>query len=144
MEGDWPGLTHNASMNRDLHLEEGVRNRRRVLGDAWVDKAQANRNAFNNDFQDLITRHAWADVWSRPALGDKTRRFMVLSTLIALHAWGEFELHTRAALEGQPDSRLTADDIKEIVLQAAVYCGVPAANHASQVAQRVLQEKGLL
>lgn len=123
---------------------DGMPHRRRVLGDAWVDKAQANRNAFNSDFQDLITRHAWADIWGRPALGDKTRRFMVLSTLVALGAWEEFELHLRAALDAQPDSRLSADDIKEVLLQAAVYCGVPAANHAFKLAGAILKEKGLL
>ena len=123
---------------------DGMPHRRRVLGDAWVDKAQANRNAFNSDFQDLITRHAWADIWGRPALGDKTRRFMVLPTLVALGAWDEFELHLRAALDAQPDSRLSADDIKEVLLQAAVYCGVPAANHAFKLAGAILKEKGSL
>jgi 4-carboxymuconolactone decarboxylase len=137
-------LRHNERMSREDPFDEGMRHRRRVLGDAWVDQAQAKRNAFNTDFQDLITRHAWADIWGRPALGDKTRRFMVLSTLIALGAWGEFEMHVRAALDAQADSALTADEIKEVILQAAIYCGVPAANHATQIAQTVLKEKGLL
>ena len=125
-------------------FEKGVVNRRRVLGDAWVDKSVAGRNEFNGEFQDLITRYAWNEVWGRPAFGDKTRRLMVLSTLIALKAWEEFALHVRAGIDGPPESRLTPDDIKEVILQAAIYCGVPAANHAFSVAGDILREKGLL
>jgi 4-carboxymuconolactone decarboxylase len=124
--------------------EKGMINRRRVLGDAWVDKSIAKSNAFNSEFQDLITRYAWKEVWGRPALGDKTRRLMVLSTMIALKAYEEFALHVRAALDGPPESRLTPDDIKEVILQAAIYCGVPAANHAFALAGEILREKGLL
>lgn len=123
---------------------KGMINRRRVLGDAWVDKSIAKSNAFNSEFQDLITRYAWKEVWGRPALGDKTRRLMVLSTMIALKAYEEFALHVRAALDGPPESRLTPDDIKEVILQAAIYCGVPAANHAFALAGDILREKGLL
>ena len=119
-------------------------NRRRVLGDDWVDSALANVNDFNGEFQALITRYAWNEVWGRPALGDRTRRLMVLSTLIALKAYEEFAMHVRAALDGPPESRLSPDDIKEVILQAAIYCGVPAANHAFLVAGAILQEKGLL
>jgi 4-carboxymuconolactone decarboxylase len=110
--------------------DKGMINRRRVLGDAWVDKSIAKSNSFNGEFQDLITRYAWNEVWGRPALGDKTRRLMVLSTMIALKAYEEFAMHVRAALDGPPESRLTPDDIKEVIMQAAIYCGVPAANHA--------------
>ncbi|WP_296903456.1 carboxymuconolactone decarboxylase family protein [Polaromonas sp.] len=124
--------------------DKGMVNRRRVLGDAWVDKAEAGGNAFNGEFQDLITRYAWHEIWGRPALGDKTRRLMVLSTMIALKAHEEFALHVRAALGGPPESRLTPADIKEVILQAAIYCGVPAANHAFAVAGEILREKGLL
>jgi len=124
--------------------DKGMVNRRRVLGDAWVDKSIAKSNAFNSEFQDLITRYAWKEVWGRPALGDKTRRLMVLSTMIALKAYEEFALHVRAALDGPPESRLTPDDIKEVILQAAIYCGVPAANHAFALAGDILREKGLL
>jgi 4-carboxymuconolactone decarboxylase len=123
--------------------EKGMRNRRRVLGDAWVDKSLAGSNDFNGEFQALITRYAWHEVWGRPALGDRTRRLMVLSTLIALKAYEEFAMHVRAALDGQPESRLTPDDIKEVIMQAAIYCGVPAANHAFSVASEILREKGL-
>jgi 4-carboxymuconolactone decarboxylase len=124
--------------------DKGMSNRRRVLGDAWVDKSIAKSNSFNGEFQDLITRYAWNEVWGRPALGDKTRRLMVLSTMIALKAYEEFAMHVRAALDGPPESRLTPEDIKEVILQAAIYCGVPAANHAFAVAGDILREKGLL
>ncbi len=124
--------------------DKGMVNRRRVLGDAWVDKSIANSNAFNGEFQALITRYAWHEIWGRPAFGDKTRRLMVLSTMIALKAFEEFAMHVRAGLDGPPDSRLTPEDIKEVILQAAIYCGVPAANHAFAVAGEILREKGLL
>jgi 4-carboxymuconolactone decarboxylase len=124
--------------------EHGLVNRRRLLGDAWVDKSLAGLNDFNAEFQNLITRYAWNEVWGRPALGDKARRLMVLSTMIALKAYEEFAMHVRAALDGEPDSRLTPDDIKEVIMQAAIYCGVPAANHAFAIAGEILREKGLL
>lgn len=124
--------------------EPGLAHRRRILGDAWVDRSLVNRNSFNTEFQQMITRHAWQDIWGRPALGDKTRRFMVLSMMLGIHAWEEFALHVRAGLEANEDSRLTPDDIKEVILMAAIYCGVPAANHASGIANGILREKGLL
>jgi 4-carboxymuconolactone decarboxylase len=127
----------------DNNYQQGLLNRRRVLGDAWVDKSLANVNDFNAEFQNLITRYAWQEVWGRPALGDKTRRLMVLSTMIALKAYEEFAMHMRAALDGPPESRLTPDEIKEVIMQAAIYCGVPAANHAFSVAGAILREKGL-
>ena len=127
----------------DKNYQQGMLNRRRVLGDAWVDKSLANVNDFNAEFQSLITRYAWQEVWGRPALGDKTRRLMVLSTMIALKAYEEFAMHVRAALDGPPESRLTPDEIKEVIMQAAIYCGVPAANHAFSVAGAILREKGL-
>jgi 4-carboxymuconolactone decarboxylase len=124
--------------------DSGMRNRRRILGDAWVDQSLAGRNDFNAEFQTLITRYAWHEIWGRPALGDRTRRLMVLSTMIALKAYEEFAMHVRAALDGPPESRLSPDEIKEVILQAAIYCGVPAANHAFSVAGAILREKGLL
>ena len=127
----------------DNNYQQGLLNRRRVLGDTWVDKSLANVNDFNAEFQNLITRYAWQEVWGRPALGDKTRRLMVLSTMIALKAYEEFAMHVRAALDGPPESRLTPDEIKEVIMQAAIYCGVPAANHAFSVAGAILREKGL-
>jgi len=134
-------MSTSDSMN---DYDKGMVNRRRVLGDAWVDKSLANSNAFNGEFQALITRYAWHEIWGRPAFGDKTRRLMVLSTMIALKAFEEFAMHVRAGLDGPPDSRLTPEDIKEVILQAAIYCGVPAANHAFAVAGDILREKGLL
>ena len=122
----------------------GLLNRRRILGDAWVDQSLANRNGFNAEFQEMITVHAWNDIWGRPALGDKTRRFMVLSMMLGIHAYDEFALHVRAALDGPEDSRLTPDEIKEVIQMAAIYCGVPVANHAFGIAGAILREKGLL
>lgn len=124
--------------------QRGLIQRRRVLGDAWVDRSLANSNDFNAEFQQLITRHAWNDIWGRPALGDKTRRYMVLSMMLGIHAYDEFEMHVRAALDGPPESRLTPEDIKEALMMAAIYCGVPVANHAFGIAARILREKGLL
>ena len=124
--------------------QAGLQNRRRILGNAWVDKSLANRSTFNADFQEMITVHAWNDIWGRPALGDRTRRFMVLSMMLGIHAWEEFALHVRAALDGPEDSRLTPDDIKEVIQMAAIYCGVPVANHAFGIASGILREKGLL
>ena len=128
---------------QDKDYRQGMVNRLRVLGDPWVDKSLANVNDFNAEFQNLITRYAWQEVWGRPALGDKTRRLMVLSTMIALKAYEEFSMHVRAALDGPPESRLSPDEIKEVIMQAAIYCGVPAANHAFSVAGAILREKGL-
>ena len=128
----------------DTPYDQGMVNRRRVLGGAWVDKSLTGLNDFNAEFQNLITRYAWNEVWGRPALGDKTRRLMVLSTMIALKSYEEFALHVRAGLDGPAESRLSPDDIKEVIYQAAIYCGVPAANHAMSVAAAILREKGLL
>jgi len=130
--------------DRKTDWDDGMANRRRVLGDAWVDKAQRNTNAFNAEFQDLITRYAWNEIWGREALGDKARRLMVLSMLLGVESYEEFAMHVRAALDGPPESRLTPDDIKEVILMSAIYCGVPTANHAFGVAAEILREKGLL
>ena len=128
-------------MDDQQRRDAGLAQRRKVLGDAWVDKSTANTNSFNSDFIDLITRHAWADIWTRPHFDQRTRRVLVIGTLLALCQWDEFRLHARAALT---EGGFTPDDIKEIVLQQAIYCGVPAANHAVKEASAVLQELGLL
>ena len=128
-------------MNDQQHRDAGMAQRRKVLGDAWVDKSIANQNSFNAEFVDLITRHAWADIWTRPHFDERTRRVLVIGTLLALCQWDEFRLHVRAALT---EGGFTPDDIKEIVLQQAIYCGVPAANHAVREASAVLGELGLL
>ncbi|WP_171020123.1 alpha/beta fold hydrolase [Hydrogenophaga sp. 2FB] len=141
VEGE--GAFHGAS-SPSPDYERGLLQRRRILGDAWVDRSLAQRTSFNAEFQDLITRHAWNDIWGRPSLGDRTRRFMVLSLMLGLKAWEEFALHVRAALDATDASRLSPDDIKEAILMAAVYCGVPAANHAFAVAGAILKERGLV
>ena len=119
----------------------GMAKRRKVLGNAWVDKSAANTNSFNADFIDLITRHAWAEIWTRPHYDERTRRILVIGTLLALCQWDEFRLHVRAALT---EGGFTPDDIKEIILQQAIYCGVPAANHAVKEASAIIGELGLL
>jgi 3-oxoadipate enol-lactonase len=124
----------------DHDLERGLHNRRSVLGDAWVDRSLANANTFNADFQNLITRFAWNEIWGRPGLDHKTRRTIVLSICTALGRWEEFDLHIRAALLGDEASRLTPDEIKEVLMQSAIYAGVPAANTAFTHTQAILRE----
>jgi 4-carboxymuconolactone decarboxylase len=118
-------------------FERGMKTRRKVLGDEHVDRAERTKNAFNADFQDLITRYAWDEIWNRPALSHKVRRMLVLAMTTALGRWEEFALHTRAALRS---GDLTEDDVKEVLLQAAVYCGVPSANTAFKEARAVIAE----
>ena len=117
--------------------ERGMKVRRAVLGDAHVDRATAGITDFNREFQDLITRYAWGEIWTRPGLDRKTRSCMVLSAMIALRHWDEFRLHVNAAF----NNGLTEDEIKEVILQSAIYCGVPAANHAFKEAAAVIAER---
>ena len=128
-------------MDEEARRELGTRQRRKILGDAWVDKSAANKNSFNADFLDLISRYAWGEIWTRPHFDERTRRILVIGTMMALGHWDEFRLHVRAALS---EGGFTPDDIKEILLQQAIYCGVPAANHAIKEAAAVVQELGLL
>jgi 4-carboxymuconolactone decarboxylase len=114
----------------------GMRTRRSVLGDAHVDRAIRNTTPFTADFQDFITRAAWGEVWTRPALDHPTRRLLTIAMLIALNRSEEFKLHVRAALEHGMDPEL----IKEVILQSAIYCGVPAANTAFHLAQDVTRD----
>ncbi|HZP72477.1 MAG TPA: 4-carboxymuconolactone decarboxylase [Gaiellaceae bacterium] len=116
--------------------DEGMRVRREVLGDEHVDRAIAATTDFTRDFQELITRYAWGEVWARPGLDRKTRSCITLTALVALNHHEELAMHVRAALR----NGLTPDEIKEVLLQSAVYCGVPAANRAFAIAQRVLDE----
>jgi 4-carboxymuconolactone decarboxylase len=118
--------------------DAGMKVRRAVLGDAWVDRSLANITPFNKDFQEFITRTAWGDVWTRPGLDRRMRSVGVLSTTIALGAWDEFRLHVRAAI----NNGLTHDEIKEVIIQSAIYSGVPKANHAFKEAGEVLKEIG--
>lgn len=128
----------------DHDLERGMRNRRGILGDAWVDKSVANANSFNAEFQNFITRYAWHEIWGRPGLDKKTRRIIVLAITCALGRWEEYELHLRAALSGgEPDTRLSPDDVKEVLMQAAIYAGVPAANTGVALAMKILRELGM-
>jgi 3-oxoadipate enol-lactonase len=126
----------------DHDFERGLNNRRAILGDAWVEKSLANSNSFNAEFQNLITRFAWNEIWGRPGLEQKTRRAMVLATTIALGRWEEFELHVRAALLGDASNRLSPDELKEVLIQSAIYAGVPAANTAFAHAMAILREVG--
>ncbi|GAA3755937.1 4-carboxymuconolactone decarboxylase [Spinactinospora alkalitolerans] len=116
----------------------GMKVRREVLGDAHVDRAEARKTGFTEPFQDLITRYAWGDIWTRPGLDRRTRSCMVLTALVAKGHWEELAMHVRAAVR----NGLSADEIQEVFLQAAIYCGVPAANKAFAVAQQVLSEIG--
>ena len=111
----------------------GLRTRRSVLGDGHVDRALARRTDFNSEFQDLITRYAWGEIWTRPGLDQRTRRLLVLAMTVALGRQEEFKLHLRAAIE----HGVAKDEIKEVLLQAAIYCGVPAANTAFHLAEEV-------
>jgi 4-carboxymuconolactone decarboxylase len=109
--------------------------RRSVLGDAHVDRAEKNRNDFNGDFQDFITRYAWGEVWSRPGLEKKTRSLLTIVMLIALNREDELRMHLRAAA----NTGVTRDEIKEAILQSGLYCGLPAANGAMHLAQEVFE-----
>jgi 4-carboxymuconolactone decarboxylase len=111
-------------------LRAGMTVRRSVLGDAHVDRAVASTTPLTAEFQSLITRYAWGEIWSRPGLDVRTRRILVIGTLIALGHWEEVAMHVRAALAS---GDLSADDVKEVVLQQAIYCGVPAANTAFRI-----------
>jgi 4-carboxymuconolactone decarboxylase len=117
-------------------FDRGMRTRREVLGDEHVDEAIARTTGFTEDFQDLITRYAWGEIWSRDGLDRRTRSCITLTALVALGREEELAMHVRAALR----IGLTPDEIKEVLLHSAVYCGVPAANGAFAVAQRVLDE----
>ena len=124
------------SESRDEQHARGMDVRRAVLGDAHVDRAVERTTPFTEAFQDLITRYAWGEVWARPGLDRRTRSAITLTALVALGREDELAMHVRAALR----NGLTPDEIGEILLQCAVYCGVPAANGAFAIAQGVLDE----
>lgn len=117
--------------------ESGIEVRRAVLGDAHVDRAEASRTPFNDEFQDLITRYAWGEIWTRPGLDRRTRSCITVAMLVALNRNEELAMHMRAAIT----NGVTVDELKEILLQATVYCGVPAGNSAFGVAAKVLAER---
>jgi 4-carboxymuconolactone decarboxylase len=120
-------------MDERERFEAGMTIRREVLGDAYVDAAIAKRNTFSEAFQDLITRYAWGEVWTRPALPRQTRSLITIAMLIALNREEELRMHLRGALK----NGATQEEIRETLLQSAIYCGVPAANSAFRIAQEV-------
>ena len=126
-------------MDDKQRFKQGMTVRREVLGDEWVDRAQAKRNDFTADFQDFITRYAWGEVWSRPGLDLRSRSLMTLAKMIALGRWEEFRLHVGAAL----NNGLSVDEIKEVIMHTAIYAGVPAANSAFVEALEALKEHGI-
>jgi 4-carboxymuconolactone decarboxylase len=118
----------------DQKYENGMSIRRAVLGDAYVDRT--NITDFNKDFQDLITRYAWGEIWTRPGLPRHSRSLITLAMMVALNRTDEFRLHVRAAI----NNGVTRDEIKEVLLQTAIYCGAPAANTAFHAAEEVFNE----
>jgi 4-carboxymuconolactone decarboxylase len=123
-------------MDERKRHKQGMKVRRAVLGDAHVDRAQANENTFNADFQDLITRYAWGEIWTRPGLPRKTRSLITIAMMVALDRGDELRMHLRAAA----NNGVTRKEIQEVLLQTAIYCGVPAANSAFHAAEEVFAE----
>lgn len=129
-----PADTQDAA---SILFEAGLVNRRRVLGDAWVDASLAKRTDFTADFQAMITRIAWNEIWGRPGLDDRSRRFIVLAITVALGRWEEFALHVRTGLMRDG---FTREELKEVLMQSAIYAGVPAANTAFAEAGKIIAE----
>ena len=125
-------------MDERERYQQGMKVRREVLGDAHVDNSLKKMTDFNEDFQNLITRYAWGEIWSRPGLPRETRSMMTLSMMVALNRTDELKMHLRAAM----GIGLTKEQIQEVLLQTAIYCGVPAANAAFHAAEEVFAEKG--
>jgi len=123
-------------MDERERYAKGIEVRRAVLGDKHVNRALENKDSFNEEFQDLITRYAWGEIWTRPGLPRHTRSLITLAMLVALNRGEEFRLHVRAAF----NNGVTRDQIKEVLLHAAIYCGVPAANSAFRAAEEVFAE----
>src|ERR1700736_3986125 len=121
-------------MDERQRYEQGMKVRRAVLGDAHVDAAIENRNEFNEEFQDLLTRYAWGEIWTRPGLPRQTRSMLTLAMMVALNRPDELRMHLRAAL----NNGVTREEIREVLLQTAIYCGVPAANSAFHLAEEIL------
>jgi 4-carboxymuconolactone decarboxylase len=125
-------------MDERERYQQGMKVRREVLGDAHVDNSLKEMTDFNEDFQNLITRYAWGEIWSRPGLPRETRSMMTLAMMVALNRTDELKMHLRAAM----GIGLTKEQIQEVLLQTAIYCGVPAANAAFHAAEEVFAEKG--
>jgi 3-oxoadipate enol-lactonase len=126
-------------MQRDDDFKRGERNRRRMLGDAWVEQSLGKADSFTADFQSMVTRYAWHEIWGRSGLDAQTRRLLVLGMTMAAARWEEFELHCRAAVRGG----VPVEVIRETLMQGAVYCGVPAANTAIKLARAILRDEGV-
>ncbi len=120
-------------MSQEELYETGMKVRREVLGAAHVDRATANANDFNGDFQEFLTRYAWGEVWSRPGLARHERSLITLAMLIALNREDEFKMHVRAAF----NNGVTKEELKELILHVSLYCGLPAANTAYHAAEQV-------
>ena len=133
----WSCRTSTRTLPPQALFEAGLRNRRRVLGDAWVDRSLANRTPFTADFQAMITRIAWHEIWGRPGLDDRTRRLLVLAITASLGRWEEFALHVRTGLM---QGGYTRDELKEVLMQTAIYAGVPAANTGFAEAAKIIAE----
>ena len=123
-------------MNERERHTKGMKARRQVLGKAHVERAEARKNKFSSPFQDLITRYAWGEVWARPGLPRKTRSMITIAMMVALNRTEELKLHLRASR----NTGVSREEIQEVLLQTAIYCGVPAANHAFQIAEEVFAE----
>ena len=121
-------------MDERKRHQGGMTIRRRVFGDAHVDRAEAATTAFDADFQDLITRYAWGEIWARPGLSSHTRSLLTIALLVALNRGEELRLHLSAA----PSNGVTQEEIREVLLHCAIYCGVPAANAAFHAAKEIL------
>jgi 4-carboxymuconolactone decarboxylase len=124
-------------MDERERFEKGLEVRRAVLGDKHVNKSLEKKDSFTEEFQELVTRHAWGEIWTRPGLPRHTRSLITLGMLIALNREGEIRLHLRGAI----NNGVSRDEIKELFLQASVYCGVPAANSAFRAAEEVFAEQ---
>lgn len=122
---------------KDALYQAGLAVRRRILGEAWVEKSLKARTPFTADFQDMITRNVWNEIWNRPGLDHKTRRLLTVAMTASLGAWEEFRLHVRAGLE---QNGFNQDELKEVLLQVAAYAGVPRANTAFAEAAKVIGE----
>jgi 4-carboxymuconolactone decarboxylase len=124
-------------MDENEHHDAGMRVRRSVLGDEHVKRAEAAKDDFDADFQDLITRYAWGEVWTRPGLPRHTRSLLTIGLMVALNRGEELRLHLRAAA----NNGVTAAEIREVLLHCAIYCGVPAANAAFHAAKEILGQE---
>ena len=126
-------------MDEKQRYEAGMQVRREVLGDAHVDRSLEHLTPFNTEFQEMITRHAWGDIWTRPGLPRHTRSLITIAMLIGMNREGELRLHLRAA----KNNGVTRDEIKEVLMQSAIYCGIPAANASFHLAESIWDEVGV-